>query len=52
MSGQEFRDYVTSRGVNFDSLSNEEKRQWSKTFDKSERAGNFLFQHIFIDPIV
>eukprot|EP01035_Chromulina_nebulosa_P040696 gene40696-55029_t len=39
MSGQEFRDYVTSRGVNFDSLSNEEKRQWSKTFDKSERAG-------------
>lgn len=34
---QEFRDYVTSRGVDFDTLSNEEKRLWSETFDKSKQ---------------
>jgi hypothetical protein len=26
---------VTLRGVNFDELSNNEKREWSESFDKS-----------------
>jgi len=37
MSLQEFRDYVANSDVNFDSLSNDEKRQWRETFDKSRQ---------------
>mmetsp|Transcript_34300 Transcript_34300/g.47131 ORF Transcript_34300/g.47131 Transcript_34300/m.47131 type:complete len:136 (-) Transcript_34300:145-552(-) len=42
MSMSEFRDYVTSRGVDFDTLTNEEKRQWSETFDMSKQQGNIM----------
>ena len=30
-----FKAYVESRGVDFNILTNEEKRGWSETFDKS-----------------
>eukprot|EP01031_Cornospumella_fuschlensis_P032982 gene32982-39888_t len=32
---EEFKKYVTDSGVNFDALSQEEKRQWRESFDKS-----------------
>mmetsp|Transcript_26831 Transcript_26831/g.38322 ORF Transcript_26831/g.38322 Transcript_26831/m.38322 type:complete len:171 (+) Transcript_26831:68-580(+) len=32
---QEFRDYVTNSGVNFDILTIEQKREWRETFDRS-----------------
>ena len=28
-----FRNYVTNRGVDFDTLTSNEKREWSSTFD-------------------
>lgn len=34
MSLNDFRTYVENSGVNFNGLSNEEKRQWRETFDK------------------
>ena len=37
MSLVEFKEFVASSGVEFDSLSNEEKRGWRETFDKSNR---------------
>ena len=40
----EFKAYVTNSGVEFDSLSNEEKGQWRERFDKMRLAssqGNF-----------
>ncbi len=44
MSLQEFKDYLTNRGVDIDTLTNEEKRVWSEKFDKSRQAsGNFLY---------
>ena len=35
MSLDQFKAYVESRGVDFNTLTNEEKRSWSETFDKS-----------------
>lgn len=35
---QEYKNYVESCGVNFDTLTNEERRQWRETFDKSKLA--------------
>eukprot|EP01036_Dinobryon_divergens_P026734 gene26734-35414_t len=35
MSLQEFCDYVTNSGVNFDILTIKQKREWRETFDKS-----------------
>ena len=48
MSLNEFREYVESSGVNFNVLTNEEKRQWRETFDKSKNSaaspsGIFIF---------
>mmetsp|Transcript_13435 Transcript_13435/g.18197 ORF Transcript_13435/g.18197 Transcript_13435/m.18197 type:complete len:328 (-) Transcript_13435:106-1089(-) len=34
---QEFRDYVTNSGVNFDILTIEQKREWRETFDRSRQ---------------
>ena len=53
MSLQNFRDYVSSRGVDFDTLSNEEKRKWSETFEKSTQQGNFpIYLFIFLIAIL
>jgi hypothetical protein len=38
MSLEEFKAYVSNRGVVFDLLSTEEKRVWSETFDKSRSS--------------
>jgi len=53
---QEFRDYVTSSGVDFDILTIEQKREWRETFDKSrppapapQPAGNFPAPLSFIE---
>jgi hypothetical protein len=53
---QEFRDYVTSSGVDFDILTIEQKREWRETFDKSrppdlapQPAGNFPAPLNFIE---
>ena len=35
MSLQEFKSYVENSGVDFDGLTNAEKREWRETFDKS-----------------
>jgi hypothetical protein len=32
---EDFKNYVTLSGVNFDQLSNNEKREWRESFDKS-----------------
>ena len=40
MSLQEFQEYVTNSGVVFDTLTNEEKRGWRESFDKS-RPGKY-----------
>eukprot|EP01031_Cornospumella_fuschlensis_P029885 gene29885-36082_t len=32
---EEFKQYVTDSGVNFDAPSSDEKRQWRESFDKS-----------------
>ena len=42
MSLQAFRDYVENSGVNFDDLTNEEKRGWRETFDKSRNSGKII----------
>jgi hypothetical protein len=48
MSLEEFREYVSNSGVNFDGLSNEERRQWRETFDRSRQhqqpAGDIKLQ--------
>ena len=42
MSLQEFRDYVTNSGVNFDILTIEQKREWREMFDRSRPdQGNY-----------
>ena len=33
---EDFKSYVTERGVNFDELSNHDKLEWSEVFDKSK----------------
>lgn len=38
ISLEDFKAYVYNRGVVFDTLSNEEKRLWSETFDKSRQV--------------
>ena len=57
MSLQEFSDYVTNSGVNFDILTIEQKREWRETFDKSRALAkgnypaplnNFIEQYSFI----
>jgi hypothetical protein len=35
MSLQEFKSYVENSGVDFDGLTNAEKREWRETFDKT-----------------
>jgi hypothetical protein len=51
MSLEEFREYVSNSGVNFDGLSNEERRQWRETFDRSRQhqqpAGKLTFKILF-----
>jgi hypothetical protein len=42
---EDFKNYVTQRGVNFDELSNHEKLEWSEVFDKS-RGKLFLDTYI------
>jgi hypothetical protein len=32
---EDFKNYVTESGVNFDELSNNEKGEWRERFDKS-----------------
>jgi hypothetical protein len=32
---EDFRNYVTDSGVNFDELSNDKKGEWRERFDKS-----------------
>jgi hypothetical protein len=53
MSLQEFKEYVESRGVDFGSLTVEEKRVWSETFDKSRqgslvKATDFIFRYFVL----
>ena len=45
MSLQEFCDYLTNSGVNFDILTIEQKREWRETFDKSRALapGNYPY---------
>jgi hypothetical protein len=33
---EDFKNYVTESGVNFDGLSDDKKREWRETFDKSK----------------
>jgi hypothetical protein len=40
MSLEEFKAYVSSRGVSFDELSKEEKRVWGETFDRSRHTAS------------
>ena len=46
MSLQEFSEYVTNSGVDFDTLTVEQKRNWRETFDRSRQPsvqrGNYL----------
>jgi hypothetical protein len=39
----EFKTYVINSGVNFDSLSNDEKGQWRDRFDKMRLASSGIF---------
>jgi hypothetical protein len=51
MALEEFREYVANSGVNFDGLSNDEKRQWRESFDRSRQpqhpAGKLTFKILF-----
>jgi hypothetical protein len=38
MSLQEFREYVTNSGVNFDGLSDDKKREWRESFERIRQA--------------
>jgi len=38
MSLHEFREYVTHSGMDFNSLTTDEKRSWRETFDKSRQG--------------
>ena len=40
MSLQEFKEYVASSGVDFDTLTNDKKGEWRERFDKS-RTGKY-----------
>ena len=52
MSLQEFRDYVTNSGVDFDILSIEQKRQWRETFDRSRgpahQEGQYYYYNLLL----
>ena len=39
----EFKTYVTNSGVDFDSLSNDEKGQWRERFDKMRLASSGIY---------
>jgi hypothetical protein len=46
---EEFREYVANSGVNFVGLSNDGKRQWRESFDRSRQhpAGKLTFKILF-----
>ena len=49
-----FRNYVTNRGVDFDTLTKNEKREWSSTFDNYNRpqGKNSLIYNLFISIFI
>ena len=42
MSLQEFQEYVRNSGVDFETLSVAEKRDWRETFDKFKKGSSRL----------
>ena len=41
---QKFKSYVESSGVEFDNLTNPEKREWRESFDKLSRANQIGYR--------